>query len=859
MPVNGRSGFVGLFTATSEVIADQGALTVADNVTLRKRGSLTSRYGFSLHKSLTRRYEAAIPYQKKWLFLEDDTAVYNDDQVLVPSPLSSSARVRPDVISWQEARKNLYLATAGGVLKLSSPDDAALSRTGLPVSDVLLSTEGYDEYDHENDVWLAYENAAGYRAVAVKTDPNGVELRSRPTSMLTVVNLKYYDDAERTVAPTVFVDIAPADVGKLDKVELYRTRQFPREAQKDEELQLVATITRDQILSATPRPYRHVDHVPDEERGVTLYTSPSRGGIEAANDRPPGCACLELFRGSLFFGNLVGQQRIVLSYDLLGEGGVEGGVGTWGEAAAVAGPGSTTITLTFDNGRVKVGQQVQSPVELEAGTGTWPYRVTAVAGPVITLEPPLGPGTPTAPDAYFYFRDVVQVGTTVLPLWDGNETLEQALAKSGAPYTAYTLVDQGAYSPGYDVTVVIESLDAGGAPIPVRANNGSYMNPPVADFTDAEPTYTEGDLLQNGIAWSEPDEPEHVPIRNTARIADAGKAILGLVAARDSLFILKEDGVYRLTGYHPDFRIDPFDTSAACILPGSIQRLNNTIYCLCVSGLVSIGEDTGVVTISRPIQDQIAPIVLAIRRQKDQSGQYVMPGMSPSCSAIDEAHGEYLLGLGTTSPSFGGQMLVYSSVAQGFTTYTLRDDPVPTPPPDPPVPPRVPHALATSASGAPVPLTLAEQLMVAEGPIYALVRVSPHGFSETALVQKVWSHVVAGVRQLYGATVVSVRFFGAMPQPYPVTGIASIVEALDLPLPPVPPPTPPPPAPPPLIDLYGGSLLRHPVPRVLARSWVLRIELLVELYWGEVELVLLGAESRDGIANKAVQHAREAT
>lgn len=858
MPVNGRSGFVGLFTATSEVIADQGALTVADNVTLRKRGSLTSRYGFALHKALTRRYEAAIPYQKKWVFLEDDTSFYGDDQTLIDNPVASGARVRPDIISWQEARKNLYIATAAGVLKMSSPDDAALSRTGLFVSDVLLSTEDSYDYEQVGGTWLEDGYQVGYRAVAVKTDANGVQLRARPTSMLTVVNTS---GAE--VAPTVFVDIAPADTGKLDKIELYRTRQFPAGQTKDDELQLVATITRDQILSAATRPYRHVDRVADEERGVTLYTSPSRGGIEAANDRPPGCACLELFRGSLFFGNLVGHQRLILSYNTPGESQGPEAIGTRTIQCFSAGPGATTITVAtgWALDGVRVGQQVQGPAQDEVDGDLWPYRVTAVTDTEVTVSPALRPGTPPGTPqngVYFQFRDVIELNGVLVPL--DARTLAHDLAQAGGGYTAYTLIENDPYAGimGYDVSVVIESLDPSAAPVAVRVSGGQYTSPPQAEFTDPAPTMTEADVMQNGLAWSEPDEPEHVPIRNRARIADAGKAILGLVAARDSLFILKEDGVYRLTGYHPDFRIDPFDTSAACILPGSIQRLNNTIYCLCVSGIVSIGEDTGVVTISRPIQDQIAPIVLAIRRAKDTSGQYVMPGMSPSASAIDEAHGEYLLGLGTTSPSFGGQMLVYSSVAEGFTTYTLRDDPVPVPPPDPPVPPRVPHALATSASGAPVPLTLAEQLVVAEGPIYALVRVSPHGFSETALVQKVWSHVVAGVRQLYGATVVSVRFFGAMPQPYPATAVSSIIEALDLPLPPVPPPTPPPPAPPPLIDLYGGSLLRHPVPRVLARSWVLRIELLVELYWGEVELVLLGAESRDGIANKAVQHAREA-
>jgi hypothetical protein len=74
------------------------------------------------------------------------------------------------------------------------------------------------------------------------------------------------------------------------------------------------------------------------------------------------------------------------------------------------------------------------------------------------------------------------------------------------------------------------------------------------------------------------------------------------------LFILKDDGVFRLTGSAGSWSIDPLDTSTKIIAPDSAVVVNNQIFCLSDQGIVAI-SDLGVEIKSRPIEDQIQELI----------------------------------------------------------------------------------------------------------------------------------------------------------------------------------------------------------------------------------------------------------
>lgn len=131
-----------------------------------------------------------------------------------------------------------------------------------------------------------------------------------------------------------------------------------------------------------------------------------------------------------------------------------------------------------------------------------------------------------------------------------------------------------------------------------NSTTGSMFNP---DITTAVSSSDEE--FPNRIYFSKYQQPEAVPVVNFIDIGPKDKAILRIVPLRDSLFIFKEDAIYRLTGdVSPNFSVILFDNSVKLIAPDSCGILNNQIYCLTDGGIATVTE-TGVGIISRPIEN----------------------------------------------------------------------------------------------------------------------------------------------------------------------------------------------------------------------------------------------------------------
>lgn len=108
----------------------------------------------------------------------------------------------------------------------------------------------------------------------------------------------------------------------------------------------------------------------------------------------------------------------------------------------------------------------------------------------------------------------------------------------------------------------------------------------------------------NAIMWSKLQQPEHVPNSHLEFVGSKSSPIRRIMALRDSLFILKDDGVYRLTGENGSWRIELTDSSTKIIAPESAVVLNNELFCLSDQGVVAI-SDVGVQVKSRQIENQL--------------------------------------------------------------------------------------------------------------------------------------------------------------------------------------------------------------------------------------------------------------
>lgn len=119
--------------------------------------------------------------------------------------------------------------------------------------------------------------------------------------------------------------------------------------------------------------------------------------------------------------------------------------------------------------------------------------------------------------------------------------------------------------------------------------------------TSGTSVISDNDVEPNALYYSKFQQPDAVPIVNKFNVGPKDKEILRILPLRDSLFVLKEDGIYRVSGQAGSFTLDPFDYSAILLAPDSAVVLNNQIYCLSSQGIITV-SDTGVSVISRPIE-----------------------------------------------------------------------------------------------------------------------------------------------------------------------------------------------------------------------------------------------------------------
>jgi hypothetical protein len=124
------------------------------------------------------------------------------------------------------------------------------------------------------------------------------------------------------------------------------------------------------------------------------------------------------------------------------------------------------------------------------------------------------------------------------------------------------------------------------------------------DIDDGE---SDNEVFINGLMWGKNQQPEHVPSSHLEFVGSKNFEIRRILALRDSLFILKDDGVFRLTGSGGSWSIDPLDTSTKIIAPDSAVVVNNQIFCLSDQGIVAI-SDIGVEIKSRPIENQLTDL-----------------------------------------------------------------------------------------------------------------------------------------------------------------------------------------------------------------------------------------------------------
>lgn len=140
--------------------------------------------------------------------------------------------------------------------------------------------------------------------------------------------------------------------------------------------------------------------------------------------------------------------------------------------------------------------------------------------------------------------------------------------------------------------------------IPVTVTTGvTGVN--IAWSRSTNTTISSNETKPNRIYYSKLNQPESVPLLNFFDISAEDKQILRIVPLRDSLFVFKQDGTYRISGQLAPFITSLLDSSSIVAAPDSVAISNNVIYAWTTKGITPINEYGASAETSRPIDTEI--------------------------------------------------------------------------------------------------------------------------------------------------------------------------------------------------------------------------------------------------------------
>jgi len=515
----------------------EGALGVANNIVIDRESVAECRRGLKQYGTVlsvgTGIINKYFNYQDKIIVHYDDKLAYDSDNAGTWSAYSGTYNV-PDTgyrIRSVEANKSLYFSTSAGVKKLDSVTSTPASSGMYKAIDGNGSTTGGSGF-------LPIDSNVAYRIIWGITDANNYIVFGAPSQRIIVTNAA----GAATTKDTSLTFTIPSGITTSNFYQIYRSPYTATDAiEPSDEMQLVIEDfpTAGEIAAGT---ITVTDSTPETLKGAFLYTSPTQEGIAQANDPPPFCKDMTVFRDYVFFANTRQKHRLYL---------------TMINAGFIA---NDTVTIA---GTLYTAKAVENITNKE-------FQLYSGGTPAENIE-----------DTCYSLIRVINRNTT-------NTTV------------------YAHYLSGYDDLpgkILIEERATGGssfAAIASTAGVGALFSPALpTSGTDISST---NDEKLHRIHISKFKQPEAAPLLQFLDCGSADEPIQRILALRDAVFVLKEDGVFRIGGDDINtFRVTQFDNTIKLLASESAVVFNNQIYCFTDQGVVSI-SDTGVQVVSRQIE-----------------------------------------------------------------------------------------------------------------------------------------------------------------------------------------------------------------------------------------------------------------
>lgn len=643
----------GLKTHQNPLALPPGSLLRALNVVIDEDNVIRSARGFKgFGAAVANVHENVFGYKGQVLaHYNSALARYSVDGTTITPYSGTYAAISGWRMKSMLANRNFYFTTDEGVKKLDAIAASVVQCGGIKALDGTAALSGSSGFMSDN-------TAVAYRIVWGFKDANENLILGSPSQRITVSNSS---GGTRNVDLTFTV---PDGITTSHFYQIYRSSQsVSSSTEANDELQLVVE-RNPTSAEITAKLVTAEDSTPDSLRGASLYTNHSQQGIGQSNEPPPLCKDMTNFRGMALYANTETKQRIQLNI-LAVDADDLNFYSVTGDTTA----SNNRITNVSDMTGLAIGQRVSgsgipsgsviTDVNVGSSYVDLDQNATATAvGVSLTIQDRLtldsvdywAASTETIANQEF---EVFSAGTASQNIADTARSLVRVINRqtSGGIY-AY-------YLSGYDDLpgkILIEDRSLGGASWAVTSSKGSAFSPEVPESgTDLS---SSNEVKQNGVFISKTNQPEAVPLLNYVLVGSADDPIKRIIATRDSVFVFKSDGIFRITGDTPaNLQVSPFDDTAVLKGEATAVKLNNQVYGYFDQGVCAV-SDSGVQVISRDVEKNLLEIFSSLYPNAESAAFGV---------GYESERKYYLWTVSSTTDTYATQAWVYNTFTNSWT------------------------------------------------------------------------------------------------------------------------------------------------------------------------------------------------
>jgi hypothetical protein len=704
VPIENSLSFKGLQTSPNNLGAgSEGALVVADNVTIRYPDVLEPRRGQALDA-----FGATVGDTIRQVsFFEDKVVAHTGSVVQVSGasgPLEGTyAAANADFrLKTAVAASTFFMATDKGVIALEESTSTLPRLSGIaePLKSPAFAVQDSVVSPPTIPGFLQPGKAVAYRVLFGYVDSHGAVHLGPPSVRVTVKNPWANPASVNIEVPLLTAPVdANDDIVSGTFVRVYRSVMADTEALTSDELYLVNETVIDTAVYGVDDTLTLPDTARQEfaVQSAPLYTNPTQGGLP--NDAPPFAEDIATWAEREWYANT--NQPHSLTAQLIG---VEGG-GTptlpttgirVGDTITIAGVTFTGSTGEDVANREFIVDSAGTPEENISNTlaslafvvnaysaSTPSFVIRAYLEPVVFGDTLLNfkirfqrPTVDSTTNTSFIVTYRVQVKTTVSispPL--AFPYLNQQAITLSAPLNVKTddyvrlapLVSGTTYNlrvtsvSGNLVRVDSTTLPPGTFTGTLsRLYGESVWTPDLSPGSRGQGPVSDNERRVDYVYYSLPGEPEAVSAANFIPVGTSGKAIRRIVPQRDRLLVFKDEGTYAIYGDFP-FQVQLIDDTVAILAPDSAVAIGSTVIVLTDDGIMAV-SDGGIQMVSRDIDSTLKPYIAAPYRPTTATGAFGVGYESEKVFAL------FMPALGITG--YEAKAYVLGMETRSWTTWT---------------------------------------------------------------------------------------------------------------------------------------------------------------------------------------------